>query len=641
MKSCFFSNLWHSASVFLCSSLLLSSCMEDGTDWTSDAEMITPSNGGGMNSGGMSNNTNGSSYSFSSTNLNSTVGSISDITTFDITVNTTALTETETVPSSSDDPNYSDDLLDDSEFTKTVNVTFMDGSVTYTTLDGVTFTQNGAHLIATSTKKVNFILSGTSSDGSFKLYSENKALVTLNDLTLTNPDGAALNFQTKKRIYVYATPGTSSTLADGTTYVTQYSTSTLTEPLLASGEEEDQKGVIFSEGQLIFCGSGKLVINATCKNGIASDQYVRSHAGANTYVEVATTGSNGIKGDAIYINGGVINVQNDATAGKGINSNGKTWITGGRTTLITSGSAETTTEDGVTSTSGASGLKSDSLLTISGGELYCKSTGSGGKGISTDMDCIISGGDVYCITTGTTFGTSSSSSGFGGSPGGGWGSNSSSSSSDTSSKPKAIKIDGNLYVKGGEVKVRCCASTSSGNEGHEGIEAKKTIQISGGMVASFSYDDAINSASQMTISGGKVFAYSINNDGIDSNAAMYIKGGWVIAIGTNTPENGIDTVEGTNCSISGGFLMAFSSTGMTQGFTASNGKVGSQTLSASSGATIGVTNGSTAMYFVAPRNFSCQFQYYMGGCSSYSVDTNASFSKGSIYPFYNFCATAE
>ncbi len=635
MKSCFFSsNLMHSVSVFLCSSLLLSSCMEDSTDWTNDTSMITPSNGG-INQGGITNG-GGTSYSFSSADLSGTVGNISDITTFDITLNNAALTETETVPSSSDDPDYSDDLLDESEFTKTVTVTYSEGNVSYTTLDGVTFTQNGAHLIATSTKKVNFILSGSASDGSFKLYSENKALVTLNGLTLTNPDGAVLNFQTKKRIFVNSASGTTNTLADGTNYVTQYSTSTLTEPLLATGEEEDQKGVIFSEGQMIFCGTGQLIINANGKNGIASDQYVRSHAGANIYVTVASTGSNGIKGDAIYINGGVINVQNDATAGKGINSNGKTWIFGGRTTLITSGDAETTTEDGVTSTSGASGLKSDSLLTISGGELYCKSTGSGGKGISTDMDCVINDGEVFCITTGTTFGTSSSSGGMGG-----WGGRTSSSSSDTSSKPKAIKIDGNLYVKGGEVKVRCCASTSSGNSGHEGIEAKKTIQISGGMVASFSYDDAINSASQMTISGGKVFAYSINNDGIDSNAAMYIKGGWVIAIGTNSPENGIDTVEGTNCSISGGFMMAFSSTGMTQGFSASNGKVGSQTLSASSGATIGVTSGNTSMYFVAPRAFACQFQYYMSGCSSYSVDTNASFSKGSISPYYNFCASAE
>ncbi len=638
MKSCFFSSsLLHSASFLLCGSLLLSSCMEDSTDWTSETGMITPSNSG-MNQGGMTNG-GGTSYSFNSTNLSGSVGSISDITTFDITLNTAALSETETVPSSTDDPDYSDDLLDESEFTKTVTVTYSEGSVSYTSLDGVTFAQNGAHLIATSTKKVNFILSGSASDGSFKLYSENKALITLNGLTLTNPDGAVLNFQTKKRIFVNSASGTTNTLADGTNYVTQYSTSTLTEPLLATGEEEDQKGVIFSEGQIIFCGTGQLVINANGKNGIASDQYVRSHAGANIYVAVATTGSNGIKGDAIYINGGVINVQNDATAGKGISSNGKTWIFGGRTTLITTGSAETTTEDGVTSTSGASGLKSDSLLTISGGELYCKSTGSGGKGISTDMDCIINDGEVFCITTGTTFGTSSSSGGMGG----GWGgrTSSSSSSSDTSSKPKAIKIDGNLYVKGGEVKVRCCASTSSGNSGHEGIEAKKTIQISGGMVASFSYDDAINSASQMTISGGKVFAYSINNDGIDSNAAMYIKGGWVIAIGTNTPENGIDTVEGTSCSISGGFMMDFSSTGMTQGFSASNGKVGSQTLSASSGSTIGITSGNTSMYFVAPRDFACQFQYYMGGCSSYSVDTNASFSKGSISPYYNFCASAE
>ena len=218
---------------------------------------------------------------------------------------------------------------------------------------------------------------------------------------------------------------------------------------------------------------------------------------------------------------------------------------------------------------------------------------------------------------------------------------SSSSSSDTSSKPKAMKVDGNLYIEGGSIQVRCCASLSSGNDGHEGIEAKKTIQISGGTVASFSYDDAINSASTFTISGGKVFAYSIHNDGLDSNAAMKITGGWICAIGTTSPELGIDTVEGTSCSISGGYMMAMSSTGQSQSFSASNGSVGSQTLSASSGSTIAITSGESAMYLVAPRDLQCRLQYYMASCSSASVNTSGSYTKGTTTPFCNFCASKE
>jgi hypothetical protein len=55
-----------------------------------------------------------------------------------------------------------------------------------------------------------------------------------------------------------------------------------------------------------------------------------------------------------------------------------------------------------------------------------------------------------------------------------------------------------------------------------------------------SYDDAINSAQDMTIEGGYVYAHATNNDGIDTNGNCYIKGGVVYAIGASSPEVAID-----------------------------------------------------------------------------------------------------
>ena len=67
-------------------------------------------------------------------------------------------------------------------------------------------------------------------------------------------------------------------------------------------------------------------------------------------------------------------------------------------------------------------------------------------------------------------------------------------SSSATASPKAIKADGGIVINGGTVY----AKSSS----HEGIESKGTLTITGGNVYAESSDDAINSAGDMTISGG-------------------------------------------------------------------------------------------------------------------------------------------
>ena len=178
---------------------------------------------------------------------------------------------------------------------------------------------------------------------------------------------------------------------------------------------------------------------------------------------------------------------------------------------------------------GAAGIKADSAFTINAGELMLKSTGSGGKGINADGTATFNGGSVMIVTTGGKY----------------------SGSGDTSS-PKGIRADGNIIINGGRIWVR-----TSGNGG-EGIETKGTMTITGGEVASYAYDDAINSKSDMTISGGYVYAQGQHNDGLDANGNCYINGGLIYAICSGSPEVAIDanTEGGKKLYVTGGTIVA-------------------------------------------------------------------------------------
>ena len=63
--------------------------------------------------------------------------------------------------------------------------------------------------------EIFYILSGSTTDGSFYLSGSYKASVTLNGLTLTNPQGPAIDIQNGKRINLRIENETTNTLTDG------------------------------------------------------------------------------------------------------------------------------------------------------------------------------------------------------------------------------------------------------------------------------------------------------------------------------------------------------------------------------------------------------------------------------------------
>ena len=405
-------------------------------------------------------------------------------------------------------PDADEDPLENNSFTTEISIDLSNPEAK--TADGVEITVNGGHVTANhgSTKGICYVLSGSTANGSFTVAGDKKYEVLLNGVSITNPDSAALNLLCSKRAYVMLADGTTNTLADG------------------SSSLNDHKGALYCKGKLLFNGSGSLSVTGNYNNGIHSADYIVFRKGNNVYAQ--SRANHGIKAnDGIYINGGILNVEVSAAAAKGINCESVIVVNGGRTTVVTSGGGAYDTDEN--EAKGAAGIKADETFTMNGGELWLKSTGAGGKGISSDTECCFNGGCTYIVTEGGQY----------------------RSNNDTAS-PKGIKADGAVSVTDGLVWVR-----TSGTNG-EGIESKSTLDISGGEVASYAYDDAINAKSHLTISGGFVFAQGRNNDGIDANGNLYIKGGTVYAICSGGAEVALDanTERGYKLYVQGGTVVA-------------------------------------------------------------------------------------
>ena len=483
-----------------------------------------------------------------------------------------------------------EDFVENATFTSTVTIKYSGNNATVSSLPtGVSVSCNGADVTITSSiDQVEYILSGTSPDGMFKLYSDKKFKLTLNTVNLTNPDGPAINIQSGKRAYVVQPDNTTNTLTDGTSYT--------------SSGSEDMKACFFSEGQLVFSGTGSLNITANYKHGICSDDYVRIRAGVTLSIQQAV--KDGIHAnDYVLIDGGTLHIN---ASGDGIEcEKGCIEINGGEITI-------NSTDDGIVAscedndytispfikinggnltitTSGQKGMaiKSESNTTINGGDLRLAVSGEASKGIKSGGHVVITGGTLDITTTGNAFYESNDISSAAGikcdgsfkitNPGTTLTITSSGSAGKgincdgtltienctvnvtTTGKPyiygrldasaKGIKSDGNLTIKGSNITVK-----TTGGENSEGIESKATLTIESGTIEVIAYDDCINAANAIVINGGMTYCYSSNNDGIDSNGTLTITGGTVIASGTTMPEEGFDCDQNT-FTITGGIII--------------------------------------------------------------------------------------
>ena len=392
---------------------------------------------------------------------------------------------------------------------------------------GVTITNKDGHVTANhaDVEGVCYMVTGATANGSLTIKGNTDYELMLNGTEITNPASVAINLDSKMGAYIVLSGH--NKLTDG------------------AGDNDSHKSALYSKGKMLFSGDGILDIYGVYNNGIHSKSYLVFDKGVNLYIEAA---NHGIKASGdIIINGGIINASTAGAGAKGINGDENIIINGGRTTTICTGNGEWDDEDQETKAS--AGLACELTMTINGGEVYSKATGSGGKGLKADYEAYINGGKVRAITEGGLYYCDGKTENHN------YRGNTDNLDDAYTSSPKGIKVGtknvhGLLNITGGDVMVR-----TSGYNG-EGIESKGTLEISGGSVMVAAYDDAINSSSDLTISGGTVIAVGTNNDGIDANGNLYIKGGNIIAFGASGAEAGIDSDESHALYISGGSLFA-------------------------------------------------------------------------------------
>ncbi len=531
--------------------------------------------------------------------------------------------------------------VDNTEVTgSTIKVAY-NGTDAYVTVDGniakyVNPTVSGAHVAieqsADLAEEITYTLSGTSTDGEFYMSGSYKATVELNGLNLTNANpvnsGAAVHIQNGKRIKVKVVTGTTNQLTDA-----------------ASGS---QKGCLYIKGHAEFAQKGTLNVVGNVKHAIKAGEYVTlKNATLNVTsalgdgiscnqfflmesgtINISGTEDDGIQCDLegtestgeitghededsgnIYISGGTINITCPAIAAKGIKAAGDIFISGGDITVNTSGKGEWDTTD--LETNAACGISSDANINISGGTINVTSTGSGGKGMKCDGVLTVTDGSITVKTTGGLYyhnGTTENTNYTG---------NTDNVNSDYYSSPKGIKAgvktetgtsyvngrlvttysySGGIDISGGTINV-----STSGRNG-EGIESKSYMNINGGHIIVNSYDDGINSAQDMTINDGFIFAHASNNDGIDTNGNCYIKGGVIYAKGASNGEMAIDanSEEQKKLYVTGGTIVAIGS--LERGASLSQTCYSSKTTWAKNTWYALYNNGNLALAFKTPAN---------------------------------------
>ncbi len=223
----------------------------------------------------------------------------------------------------------------------------------------------GAHVAITQSEtfpgddlgEITYVLSGTSTNGSFWMDGSYKMTLELNGVTLTNPDSAAINIRDGKRIGVTLVDGTTNSLADG-----------------ANGT---QKGCFAVKGHAEFTGGGSLTITGNSSHAFWGKEYVQFKKKLTGSITVNKAVGDGFNvNQYIEMNGGTITIS-------GVGDDGMQ--------LSQSTDDAGTVEDDAENTG---------VFTMKGGTLNITTTAAGAKGIKAAVDYVMSGGTVTVNQTG-------------------------------------------------------------------------------------------------------------------------------------------------------------------------------------------------------------------------------------------------
>lgn len=425
-----------------------------------------------------------------------------------------------------------DDLSWDDSSVKTIDLSNPEATDGVTVKDGV----------ITITAAGNYKLTGTLKDGQVVVAAGDQDMVRLilDNASITNSDGAAIDVQSADEVLLYSNSGTTNTVSDGSSYS-------------ATGDD-DPNAAIYSKADLTIAGEGTLKVTGNYNDGVVSKDGLVIASGT---LEV-TVKNNGIKGkDYVDILDGNITVE--ASEGDGIKS----------TNADEDGRGWTRLQNGTVNISaGDNGFQSEKELEIDGGNLTVSKSAEGIEGqyiTITNGEVNLTSSDDGLNASQPSTSTDSSTSD----------SNSTTSSTDstTSSTNNTANTDSNQAAPGGQPPAGDMGGQAPGGSGGMG----------GGM------DEVVDA--KITITGGTT-TITAEGDGFDSNGTASLTGGTLTVNGPSQGGNGVFDVNG-DFTVTGGTLLAGGTSDMFVAPAADGqGYIKSTDLSTSEGDTVTVVDSS-------------------------------------------------